>query len=203
MSSVSLGIALPALGAIGRETDREASGLEQSKALERFLAGIERRAYRIARIAVRNDDDALDLVQDAMIRLARGYGAHPAEEWTPLFYRILNNGIRDFMRRRRVRSRVMAWLPGGRPGDPDDFDPIEAVPDLAGGPRELLEGAEALQAIEAGLAALPVRQREAFVLRALEGLDVADTAIAMGCSEGSVKTHYFRAVQALKGRLGE
>jgi RNA polymerase sigma-70 factor (ECF subfamily) len=194
---------MPAIGAVGRETDRETSGLEQSKALERFLAGVERRAYRIARIAVRNDDDALDLVQDAMIRLARSYDARPAEEWKPLFYRILNNGIRDFMRRRRVRSRVMAWWPGGGPGGADDFDPIAAAPDPAGGPRELLEGAEALETIEAGLTALPERQREAFMLRALEGLDVADTAIAMGCSEGSVKTHYFRAVQALKNRLGE
>ena len=203
MTSVSLGIALPAIGAFGRETDGETSGLEQSKALERFLAGVERRAFRIARIAVRNDDDALDIVQDAMIHLARSYGARPTEEWKPLFYRILNNGIRDFMRRRRVRSRIMAWWPGGGSGAAENFDPIEAAPDPGGGPRELLESAEALQVLEAGLAALPGRQREAFMLRVLEGLDVADTAIAMGCSEGSVKTHYFRAVQALKGRLGE
>jgi RNA polymerase sigma-70 factor (ECF subfamily) len=203
MASVSLGITLPAIGTAGRETDRETSGLEQSKALERFLAGVERRAYRIARIAVRSDDDALDIVQDAMIRLARSYGARPTEEWKPLFYRILNNGIRDFMRRRRVRSRVIAWWPGSGSAAPDDFDPIEAAPDPAGGPHELLEGDQALEIIEAGLAALPGRQREAFLLRVLEGLDVADTAIAMGCSEGSVKTHYFRAVQALKGRLGE
>jgi RNA polymerase sigma-70 factor (ECF subfamily) len=193
---------LPALGMVGREVDRETARVDQAQALERFLAGVERRAFRIARMAVRDDDDALDITQDAMIRLARSYGARPVDEWKPLFYRILNNGIRDFMRRRRVRSRVMAWLPGRASGDDDPADPIESAPDPAGGPADLLEGAQALDALEAGLAALPERQREAFMLRALEGMDVADTAVSMGCSEGSVKTHYFRAVHALKDRLG-
>jgi RNA polymerase sigma-70 factor (ECF subfamily) len=187
---------------VGREVDRETARVDQAQALERFLAGVERRAFRIARMAVRDDDDALDITQDAMIRLARSYGARPVDEWKPLFYRILNNGIRDFMRRRRVRSRVMAWLPGRASGDDDPADPIESAPDPAGGPADLLEGAQALEALEAGLAALPERQREAFMLRALEGMDVADTAVSMGCSEGSVKTHYFRAVHALKDRLG-
>jgi RNA polymerase sigma-70 factor (ECF subfamily) len=177
--------------------------LDQAKALDRFLGGIERRAFRIARMAVRDDDDALDIVQDAMIRLARHYGGRPSQEWRPLFYRILNNGIRDFMRRRRVRMRVMAWTSAPAPMDEDAPDPVERAPDPRGGPLEQLEEAEALATLEAGLAALPDRQREAFMLRALEGLDVADTAVAMGCSEGSVKTHYFRAVHALKGLLGE
>lgn len=203
MASVNLEMALPAVGIAGRGAGREASGLDQSKALERFLAGVERRAYRIARIAVRNDDDALDIVQDSMIRLARNYGGRPTEEWKPLFYRILNNGIRDFMRRRRVRARIMAWWPARGPEDEDRADPVEDAADFSGEPGELLEGAEALQVLEAGLAVLPERQREAFMLRALEGLNVADTAVAMGCSEGSVKTHYFRAVHALKQRLEE
>lgn len=176
--------------------------MDQAQALDRFLAGIERRAFRIARMALRNDDDALDVVQEAMIKLARHYAGRPTEEWRPLFYRILNNGIRDFMRRSRVRNRVMAWWPG-RDQDEEASDPVQAAPDPTGGPLELLEGVEALAALETGLAALPDRQREAFVLRAMEGLDVAGTAVAMGCSEGSVKTHYFRAVQALKARLGE
>jgi RNA polymerase sigma-70 factor (ECF subfamily) len=203
MGSVSLETTLLATGAYGREADGETTGLQQSQALERFLSGVERRAYRIARIAVRDDDDALDIVQEAMIRLARSYGARPTEEWKPLFYRILNNGIRDFMRRRRVRSRIISWWPGSGAQDEGHDDAIAAAPDPAGEPGEWLEGAEALEILEAGLVALPDRQREAFMLRALEGLDVADTAVAMGCSEGSVKTHYFRAVQALKGRLGE
>lgn len=188
---------------MGRVTRMREQSVDQAQALERFLTGVERRAFRIARMAVRDDDDALDIVQEAMIRLARHYGGRPGEEWRPLFYRILSNGIRDFMRRRRVRSRVMAWMPGRTADGEDPADPVASVPDPAGTPLEQLEEAEALAALEAGLAALPERQREAFVLRALEGLDVADTAVAMGCSEGSVKTHYFRAVHALKGLLGE
>lgn len=202
-ASASLDLTIPLPGPTGRVQRTGAVSLDQAQALDRFLAGIERRAFRIARMAVRDDDDALDIVQDAMISLARSYGQRPTEEWRPLFYRILNNGIRDFMRRRRVRSRVMAWMPGRAAADDDANDPVEAAPDPAGGPAELLEGAEALATLEAGLAALPDRQREAFMLRAMEGLDVAETAVAMGCSEGSVKTHYFRAVHALKRRLDE
>jgi len=177
--------------------------MSQAQALERFLAAVERRAFRIARGAVRDGDDALDIVQDAMISLARSYGRRPAAEWKPLFYRILNNGIRDFMRRRKVRMRVMAWWPSRSAADEDAYDPVTAAPDPAGGPLQQLEGEQALASLEAGLAALPGRQREAFILRALEGLDVAETAVAMGCSEGSVKTHYFRAVHTLRDRLGE
>lgn len=202
-ASASLDLALPLPGATGGSGRASTASVDQAQALDRFLAGIERRAFRIARMAVRNDDDALDIVQESMIKLARHYAGRPSEEWRPLFYRILNNGIRDFMRRRRVRGRFMAWWPG-RAGEEDEgLDPVQTAPDPSGGPLDLLEGAEALAAIEAGLAALPDRQREAFVLRAMEGLDVAGTAVAMGCSEGSVKTHYFRAVQALKARLGE
>ncbi len=203
MTSGSLAWAVQSPGAAGFGAARETSEVDQARALERFLAGVERRAFRIARMAVRNDDDALDIVQEAMISLARSYGQRPGEEWPPLFYRILNNGIRDFMRRSRVRSRVMAWLPGRAAADPDAVDPVETAPDPAGGPAQILESEQAMATLEAGLAALPERQREAFVMRALEGLDVAGTAIAMGCSEGSVKTHYFRAVQSLKARLLE
>lgn len=175
----------------------------QAQALERFLAAVERRAFRIARGAVRDDDDALDIVQEAMISLARSYGRRPAAEWKPLFYRILNNGIRDFMRRRKVRMRVMAWWSPRRGEEEDGGDPLASAPDPGGGPLQQLEGEQALESLEAGLAALPDRQRQAFILRALEGLDVTETAVAMGCSEGSVKTHYFRAVHTLRDRLGE
>ena len=194
--------ASPRAGNESRDQEEDRLDAAQVRELDRFLAGVERRAFRIAQCALRDTDDAHDVVQVAMLRLAQSYATRPVDEWKPLFYRILNNGIRDFLRRRRVRMRVMAWLPR-RTGDEEGLDPVEAAPDPAGGPRELLEGAEALAALETGLAALPERQREAFMLRALEGLDVAGTAIAMGCSEGSVKTHYFRAVHALKDRLGE
>jgi RNA polymerase sigma-70 factor, ECF subfamily len=179
----------------------ESQDVDHGRALEVFLADAERRAFRIARMATGNDDDALDLVQDAMLGLARHYGHRPQEEWRPLFHRILTNGIRDFSRRRRVRQRLFAWWPAR--GEGEDGPPEPEAVDPAAGPAQQLEGAEAMSALEAGLAALPERQREAFVLRALEGLDVAATAVAMGCSEGSVKTHYFRAVQALRQRLGE
>ncbi len=179
----------------------ETPHVDQGRALERFLAEVERRAFRIARMATRNDDDALDLVQDAMLSLARRYGDRPEEEWRPLFHRILTNGIRDFSRRRKVRQRVFAWWPA-RGQDAEDAPQPEAV-DPSAGPAEALEGGAAMAALEAALAALPDRQREAFVLRTLEGLDVSATAAAMGCSEGSVKTHYFRAVHTLRERLSE
>lgn len=179
-----------------------ASTLEREQELNRFFIDVEKRALRIAEIGVRSRDDALDLVQDAMIRLARKYADRPAEEWTPLFYRILQNSVRDWHRRQAVRNRVMVWF--GRGGNHDsDYDVVASAPDPAGRtPDENLESREAMQRLESGLAELPQRQREAFMLRTFEGLDVAGTADAMGCSQGSVKTHYFRAVKALRVALG-
>ena len=164
---------------------------------------MERRALRIAEIGVRDRDEALDLVQDAMIKLVRNYADRGTDEWAPLFYRILQNGIRDWHRRQFVRNRVMVWF--RRPAtDDNDYDVIAAAPDLAGrSPEEELQNAEAMQGLEAAVHDLPTRQREAFMLRTFEGLDVAGTAVAMGCSQGSVKTHYFRAIHALRERLQE
>lgn len=185
------------------EQPKEAMTLQRERQLNQFLAGVERRALRFAEIAVRDRDEALDLVQDAMIKLARNYAGHPEEEWTPLFYRILQNGIRDWHRRQAVRNRVMAWF--GRASDAeDDYDPVAQAPDPMGrAPDEQLETRQAMQKLEHAVAVLPARQREAFMLRTFEGLDVAATAIAMGCSEGSVKTHYSRAVHTLRDMLGE
>jgi RNA polymerase sigma-70 factor (ECF subfamily) len=177
--------------------------LDRTRALEQFLASVEKRAFQIARIAVRDADDALDIVQDAMLQLARRYADRSAEEWKPLFYRILQNRIRDCQRRRQVRNRVLAWWPGARKDDEPEDDPIERVADGGPIPVEQVKTAEAMQALEAALAELPARQQEAFLLRTLEGLDVAETATAMGCSEGSVKTHYSRAVHTLRARLGD
>ncbi len=180
------------------------SVLEYTRELEKFLAEIERRAFRMAQIALRDPDDALDVVQDAMLKLARNYASRPSAEWRPLFYRILENGIRDLQRRRSVRKRFMTWMPGAKE-DPDNEaqDPLENV--AAAGPDipELLMQGQAMQHLELGLRALPARQREAFMLRNFEGMDVAETATAMGCSEGSVKTHYSRAVHTLREQLGE
>ena len=187
-------------------TGEQATGtraLQREQQLNRFLAETERRALRIAEIAVRDRDDALDLVQEAMIKLARKYGDRPNEEWPPLFYRILQNGIRDFHRRQAVRRRFMGWIGRGAT-DEDDYDLVAAAPDPAGrSPDQQLANTEAMDSLEQAVRALPARQQEAFMLRTFEGLDVADTAKAMGCSEGSVKTHYSRAIHSLRETLGE
>jgi RNA polymerase sigma-70 factor (ECF subfamily) len=182
----------------------EEAALDQTRELEKFLGEVERRAFRMAQVALRDPDDALDVVQDAMLKLARSYGAKPSAEWRPLFYRILQNGIRDLQRRRTVRKRFMVWLPGPK-DDPDNEaqDPMDNVADATPDAPELLMQAEAMRKLETSLRELPARQREAFMLRNFEGLDVAETASAMGCSEGSVKTHYSRAVHALREQLGE
>lgn len=172
-------------------------------ALNRFLAGVERRALRMARIALRHDEDALDAVQDAMLRLAQRYASRDPGEWPALFHRILQNRVRDLQRRRMVRGRVMALLPWRRGDEDPPADPVGEAPDPAPGPESTLDGAALIGALEAALHELPARQREAFLLRSVEGLDVAATAQAMGCSDGSVKTHYFRALQALRAKLGD
>lgn len=175
----------------------------RTRALNQFLAGVELKAFKIAQAALRHEDDALDAVQDAMLQLARAYADRPSEEWKPLFYRILENRIRDMQRRRTVRGRIMAWLPVRGDEDEEDYDPVAQAPSLEPQPVRRLELDEAVGALEQALGRLPRRQQQAFLLRTLEGLDVAETARAMGCSEGSVKTHYFRAVQALRAQLGE
>jgi len=182
----------------------EGAVLEQTRELDKFLSEIERRAFRMAQIALRDPDDALDVVQDAMMKLARSYATRPSAEWRPLFYRILQNGVRDLQRRRTVRNRIMTWLPGPKE-DPDGEaqDPLESVADQAPSAPERLMQDQAMRKLEVSLRQLPARQREAFMLRNFEGFDVAQTAKAMGCSEGSVKTHYSRAVHTLREQLGE
>jgi RNA polymerase sigma-70 factor (ECF subfamily) len=181
-----------------------AAKITDTRAIEAFLAGIERKAFKVAQLALRNEDDALDAVQDAMLSLVRSYGARPSEEWKPLFYRILDNRVRDMQRRRTVRGRVMAWLPFNSNDDDDDAsDPIDNAAAIEPAVVEKLQMDEAIGVLEEKVAALPARQRQAFLLRNFEGLDVAETAAAMGCSEGSVKTHYFRALQTLRAELGE
>jgi len=177
--------------------------LQRDQELNRFLAEVEKRALRIAEISVRDRDEALDLVQDAMIKLARKYADRSSDEWTPLFYRILQNGVRDWHRRQLVRNRVMVWF--SRTGVEDnDYDVVASAPDPKGRtPDEQLQSQEAMQCLEVAVGELPARQREAFMLRTFEGLSVAGTATSMGCSEGSVKTHYSRAVHSLRESLGE
>jgi RNA polymerase sigma-70 factor, ECF subfamily len=181
----------------------DSSQQTRSRALNQFLAGVELKAFKIAQAGLRHEDDAHDAVQDAMLQLARAYADRPAEEWKPLFYRILENRIRDMQRRRTVRGRVIAWLPFRGDEDEDEPDPIAQAPSPDPEPPQRLELDQAMSVLEKAVGELPRRQQQAFLLRALEGLDVAETATAMGCSEGSVKTHYFRAVQALRAQLGD
>lgn len=175
--------------------------LKRHEELNRFFAEVEGRALRMAEIAVRNRDDAFDILQDAMVKLARNYADKDAAEWPPLFFRILQNRVRDHHRRQAVRRRVMVWFGSS---DKDDRDPVESAPDPFGRtPEQEVGAASAMSELERAVAELPARQREAFMLRALEGLDVRDTAAAMGVTEGSVKTHYSRAVHSLRETLGE
>ncbi|MDH3272960.1 MAG: RNA polymerase sigma factor [Gammaproteobacteria bacterium] len=186
-----------------REHSTGTKTLQAERQLNQFLAEVERRALRMAEIAVRDRDDALDLVQEAMIKLARNYATRPSTEWAPLFFRILQNGIRDWHRRQKVRNRVMVWFGRAKTGD-DDYDITANAPDPAGRtPDEQLQTSEAMQQLELAVQNLPNRQREAFMLRTFQGLDVAATATAMGCSDGSVKTHYSRAIHSLRDALGE
>lgn len=182
-----------------RALDQDA---KTSRALDLFLGSIEKRAFKIAQLGLRNDDDALDAVQDSMLKLVQSYSARPVEEWRPLFYRILSNRIHDMQRRRTVRGRIMAWLPA-RADDDDEDDPMVSVPSPEPTPARRLEIDQAIGALETAIGDLPRRQQQAFLLRNFEGLDVYQTALAMGCSEGSVKTHYFRALEVLRTRLGD
>ena len=168
--------------------------------LDEFLRSVERSAYRMARIALRDDDEALDMVQEAMIRLVRKYADRPLAELKPLFFRILQNQIRDCQRRRMVRSRVMAFF--GR-ANPEEYDPVDLARDPGLATPEKVQLDQTMHKLEGAVRALPARQQQAFLLRAMEGLDVKQTADAMGCSSGSVKTHYSRAVHALRAKLDD
>lgn len=173
--------------------------------LSAFLAEVERRAFKQAAYAVRDDHVALDIVQDAMLKLAQSYGLRPAGEFPMLFQRILQNTIRDHFRRQKVRSLWTTLLSSFTSDDDKDSDPLETISpqdeNVAVNPQAQLEQSQTLAIIEAALGSLPARQREAFLLRYWEDMDVAETAAAMGCSQGSVKTHCSRAVHTLAAAL--
>jgi len=187
-------------------TTRPGEGpLASRSELSAFLEGVERRAFKQAVYAVRDEEAALDIVQDAMLRLAEKYGHRPSGELPLLFHRIMQNAIRDWFRRQKVRSLWTTLFSslGGR-DDEDDQDPLDTLASLdahAPSGREGLEQRQVIEIIEQELAKLPARQREAFIMRYWEELDVAETARAMGCSEGSVKTHCSRATHALAAAL--
>lgn len=168
--------------------------------LDQFLRRVEQRAFRRAAYAIRDEHAALDVVQEAMIRLAREYGDRPCTQWAMLFQRILTNAINDWFRRQAVHQAAFAEPPRADGEDEQALDWLDAfpAPDTA---ESALERSQWRALIEEELLRLPQRQRDAFLLRYVEELDVAETASAMGCSEGSVKTHCARAIQGLARAL--
>jgi RNA polymerase sigma-70 factor (ECF subfamily) len=177
--------------------------------LSNFLAQVERRAFKQTAYAVRDDHAALDIVQDAMMKLAEKYADRPLGEFPMLFQRILQNTTRDFWRRQKVRNIWTTLLSSFSVigDDGEESDPLEMITSsdhgLLNEPSALLEQGQTIALIEDALCKLPSRQREAFVMRYWEDMDVAETAAAMGCSQGSVKTHCSRAVRAMSTILAK
>ena len=186
---------------------QKAKPLATYKEISDFLAEVERRAYKQALFAVRDEHLALDIVQDAMLKLSEKYAQRPAAELPPLFQRILQNTIRDFYRRQKVRAAWTTPVSALFGSDTDeDYDPLEILQVENGSksmesPPDQLERSQVLALIEKALERLPARQRQAFLLRYWEEMDVAEAATIMGCSEGSVKTHCSRATHALAAIL--
>lgn len=181
--------------------------MASDKELSDFLASVEKRAFKRSLYHVRDEEAALDIVQDSMMKLAEHYGDKPANELPMLFQRILSNTTLDWFRRRKTRSALFSNFSDlGGVHDGDDFDVLEILDtsdssEVSESAQELFSRTQMVQEIESEIQKLPGRQREAFLLRYWEELDVAETAAAMGCSEGSVKTHCSRAIQALSKAL--
>ncbi len=165
--------------------------------IEQFLASVERRAYRMAYIATGSREDALDIVQDAMIKLVQKYASKDEADWGPLFHRIMQSHIRDGYRRNKFRNGLRRLIGWGDDGDP--MDNLPATKQWQ--PDEQLQAEHTMDLLDAAIHRLPLRQQQAFLLRCWEGLSTAETATAMGCSSGSVKTHYSRALKALRHQL--
>ncbi|MCH9798510.1 MAG: RNA polymerase sigma factor [Betaproteobacteria bacterium] len=181
--------------------------MASSQELSDFLRDVERRAFKQTAYAVRDDHAAMDIVQDAMLKLADKYPDKPVTEYPMLFQRILQNTMRDFWRRQKVRALWTTLLSSfsTQSDDGEARDPLDTmdVDDGSQNPATQLEGSQTLQVIETALQKLPARQREAFVLRYWEKMSVAETAESMGCSEGSVKTHCSRALHTMAALLAQ
>jgi RNA polymerase sigma-70 factor (ECF subfamily) len=180
--------------------------LASPRQLSDFLAASERRAFKQALFAVRNEETALDIVQDSMMKLAEKYGDRPADELPMLFQRIIQNTIRDHYRRSKLRSLWTPLLSVFSSREDEDRDPLETLEldsdaCLGDSPEERFRQSQLLGIIEKEIMLLPARQREAFLMRYWEDMNVAETASAMGCSEGSVKTHCSRATHTLAEAL--
>jgi RNA polymerase sigma-70 factor (ECF subfamily) len=179
--------------------------------LEEFLAGAEQQAYRMARYALRDHEQALDVVQDSMLKLVEHYAAKPANEWPALFFTIVNNRITDMRRGRGGLNKLVSLFAPRHDGEDGEVDLSDFLVELdnpedrarANQPEHAATTRELRQAIERAVAKLPLRQRHVYLLRECQGFDIKDTAAILGCSEGAVKQHHFRAMQALRGLLAE
>lgn len=176
------------------------------KELSDFLRTVERRAFKRSFYHVRDEEAALDIVQDTMMKLSQHYGDKPPSELPMLFQRILTNTILDWFRRQKTHNALFSKFSDLDTGPGENDDPLEILEDLLGhegteSAQDSLERTQTLKVLESLIMELPVRQREAFLMRYWEDMDLAETALAMGCSQGSVKTHCFRAVQALSQAL--
>jgi len=169
--------------------------------IEQFLKEVQSKAFRMAEIATKNQADALDIVQDTMIKLVEKYSDKPSNEWKPLFYRILQSKTMDYFRKKTIQNKIFFWR-NNQSSDEDFIDEIDNASDHITPEREL-DGRNDLKVVSKALKKLAPRQQQCFMLRSWEGLSVKETALAMGCSDGSVKTHYSRAKEALKKALGD
>lgn len=177
----------------------EDKALENRQALNSFLSSMERRAFRMAELATRNTDQAMEIVQDSMFALVKKYSHKNESEWGPLFHRILQSKIRDWYRRSKMRNSIFGILSFK---SDDHEDPVQKAEDIQSlGPEKTTSNEQLMSVTLIAIRNLPLRQQQAFLLRAWEGYDVKETASAMGCSQGSVKTHYSRAIKALKNQL--
>ena len=175
--------------------------LNRRQALNQFFAQAEKRAFKMAQIAAGHHDEALDIVQDAMIMLVRKYSDRSEDEWGALFYRIVQNKIKDWYRRQKVRNIWHTWFSNN---NDEEEQGIESLPEIVSNdPVKIMTLHRMTEQLEQALRELPLRQQQTFLLRTWEGLDVKQSAQVLGVSEGSIKTHYSRAVHSLRETLGE
>ena len=173
--------------------------------IEQFLIHSEKRAFIMARVATKDEEVALDIVQDAMMKLVSKYSNKSSHEWPPLFYRIVQSTINDWHRRQKVRNRWRSWLK--MDSTSEQYNDSRESPlenhsnEYEQLPEETINSLEFSEKIEAAVSALPLRQQQAFMLRAWEEMSTAETASIMKCSDGSVKTHYSRALSSLRNSL--
>jgi len=174
--------------------------MSSNERLGDFLASVERRAFVMARLSTRDDDAAMDAVQDTMLRMVRKYADKPDDQWPPLFFRILSNRLGDHHRRRGF-ARLLRWRGDEADGGENGVEAVDRLPSAAPAPDEAFDAFEVGAALRVALGRLPERQRQVFLLRQWQGMSVEETAAALEISGGSVKTHLSRATGTLRAYL--